>query len=115
MALFPRRHRPRQPERRDLPAQPRARPRPHLLGTTAYGQDIFAQVVWGTRQVLIIAFGAGLASTVLSVLIGVAAAYLGGLSDGVLSLFTDVFLVIPTFPLMIVIAGLRAQHRHRWC
>ncbi len=33
----------------------------HLFGTTAYGQDIFAQVVCGTRQVLEIAFGAGLA------------------------------------------------------
>ena len=50
----------------------------HLLGTTAYGQDMFAQVVWGTRNVLIIAFVAGLATTVIAVLIGVAAAYLGG-------------------------------------
>ena len=32
----------------------------HLFGTTALGQDIFAQVIWGTRQVLIIAFGVGL-------------------------------------------------------
>jgi len=76
----------------------------HLFGTTAYGQDLFAQAVWGTRQVLIIAFGAGLASTALAVLIGVAAAYLGGAWDGVLNLITDVLLVIPLFPLLIVIA-----------
>ena len=77
----------------------------HLLGTTAYGQDLFAQVVWGTRQVLIISFGAGLASTAIAAIIGVTAAYLGGVWDGVLNLITDVLLVIPLFPLLIVIAA----------
>jgi peptide/nickel transport system permease protein len=77
----------------------------HLFGTTAYGQDLFAQAVWGTRQVLIIAFGAGLAATGVAVIIGVAAAYLGGLWDGALNLLTDVLLVIPLFPLLIVIAA----------
>ncbi|HUZ38793.1 MAG TPA: ABC transporter permease [Streptosporangiaceae bacterium] len=76
----------------------------HLLGTTALGQDIFAQTVWGTRQVLIIAVGVGLLSTGIAVLIGVAAAFLGGLWDGSLNLLTDVLLVIPLFPLLIVIA-----------
>jgi peptide/nickel transport system permease protein len=76
----------------------------HLLGTTALGQDIFAQTVYGTRQVLILAIGVGLLSTGIAVLIGVAAAYLGGLWDGSLNLLTDVLLVIPLFPLLIVIA-----------
>ncbi len=76
----------------------------HLLGTTALGQDIFAQAIWGTRQVLIIAIGVGLFSTAIAVVIGVAAAYLGGWWDGGLSLLTDVLLVIPLFPLLIVIA-----------
>lgn len=77
----------------------------HLLGTTSYGQDIFSQLVWGTRVSLIIAVVAGLLSTVLSVIIGVSAAYVGGLLDSTLSLFTDVFLVIPAFPLIVVIAA----------
>ncbi|HKB30034.1 MAG TPA: ABC transporter permease [Streptosporangiaceae bacterium] len=77
----------------------------HLLGTTAYGQDLFAQTVWGARQSLIIALSVGAATTVLAVIVGVAAAYLGGVSDGVLSLITDVLLVIPLFPLLIVIAA----------
>ena len=77
----------------------------HPLGTTAYGQDIFAQVVWGTRQVLIIAFGAGLAATAIAAIVGVTAAYLGGGWDGTLNLITDVLLVIPLFPLLIVIAA----------
>jgi peptide/nickel transport system permease protein len=77
----------------------------HLFGTTGQGVDIFAQAMYGTREVLEIAFGAGLASTVIAALIGVAAAYLGGLWDGVLNLFTDVVLVIPLFPLLIVISA----------
>jgi peptide/nickel transport system permease protein len=77
----------------------------HLLGTTAYGQDIFSQWVFSTRESLFIAIVAGGLATVLSVLIGVTAAYRGGAADGVLSLFTDVFLVIPAFPLVVVIAA----------
>ena len=77
----------------------------HLLGTNHYGQDLFAQLVYGTRNVLIIAFVVGLATTAIAVLIGVAAAYLGGLTDSSLSVVTDVLLVIPLFPLLIVIAA----------
>ena len=77
----------------------------HLLGTTAFGQDMFAQVVWGTRPVLLIAFGAGLGTTIIATLIGVSAAYLGGFWDGALGLLIDVLLVIPAFPLLIVIGS----------
>jgi peptide/nickel transport system permease protein len=75
------------------------------LGTTSYGQDIFAQFIWGARASMIIAVVAGLLSTVLSALIGIAAGYLGGVADGLLSLVTDVFLVIPAFPLVVAIAA----------
>src|SRR5262252_5763880 len=77
----------------------------HLLGTNHYGQDLFSQLVYGTRNVLIIAFVVGLATTTIAVLIGVAAAYLGGLTDSSLNVVTDVLLVIPIFPLLIVIAA----------
>jgi peptide/nickel transport system permease protein len=77
----------------------------HLFGTTGLGQDVWAQAVYGTRDVLEIAIGAGLASTVIAALIGVAAAYLGGWLEGVLNLFTDIVLVIPLFPLLIVISA----------
>jgi hypothetical protein len=58
----------------------------HWLGTTSLGQDIWAQLVYGTRQSLVIAVVAGLFATVLSVLVGVTAAYLGGVPDDVLSM-----------------------------
>jgi peptide/nickel transport system permease protein len=75
------------------------------LGTTSYGQDIFAQFIWGARASLTIAVVAGLFSTVISALIGVAAGYLGGTTDSLLSLIIDVFLVIPAFPLVVIIAA----------
>jgi len=77
----------------------------HLLGTSGLGQDTFAQAVYGTRQVLLISFGAGLLATLIAAVIGVAAAYLGGFADGALNLITDVVLVIPLFPLLIVISA----------
>jgi peptide/nickel transport system permease protein len=75
----------------------------HWFGTTATGQDIFSQVIWGARETLIIALVSGLLSTLLSMIMGIGAAYLGGLWDHGLNLITDILLVIPTFPLLIVI------------
>ena len=77
----------------------------HLLGTTQYGQDIFAQLIYSTRESLVIAVAAGGLATVLSVLVGVTSAYIGGLFDDTTSLVTDIFLVIPAFPLIVVIAA----------
>ncbi len=77
----------------------------HLLGTTQYGQDIFAQLIYSTRESLVIAVAAGGLATVLSVLVGVTSAYIGGLVDDGFSLVTDIFLVIPAFPLIVVIAA----------
>jgi peptide/nickel transport system permease protein len=77
----------------------------HWFGTTAYGQDVLSQLIWGTRQSIVIAFAVGGLATAIAVIVGVSAAYLGGVADGILSLVTDVILVIPIFPLIIVIAA----------
>ncbi len=77
----------------------------HWLGTDNLGRDVYAQVIDGTRNVLILALAVGLLTTVVAMLIGVAAAYLGGVWDSVLNFVTDVLLVIPIFPLLIIIAA----------
>jgi peptide/nickel transport system permease protein len=77
----------------------------HLLGTTSDGKDVFSQLIWGTRQSLLIAIAVGLMATIISVLIGVTAAYIGGITDLGLGLVTDIFLVLPALPLMIIIAA----------
>jgi peptide/nickel transport system permease protein len=76
----------------------------HLLGTTLVGQDVFAQVIYGTRLTLIITVVVAVIATLISLIIGVTAAYVGGIGDRGLSLITDVFLIIPTLPLLIVLA-----------
>jgi peptide/nickel transport system permease protein len=77
----------------------------HVLGTTSFGQDVYSQLIYGTRQSVLIALIVGFLCTILSVSIGITAAYSGGLVDDGLSLLTDVVLVIPTFPLIIVITA----------
>ncbi|MBV9383112.1 MAG: ABC transporter permease [Streptosporangiaceae bacterium] len=74
----------------------------HWLGTTQTGQDVFSQLVVSTRASLEIGVAAGLLATVISVVIGITGGYLGGLLDEALSLLSNVVLVIPTFPLIIV-------------
>jgi peptide/nickel transport system permease protein len=75
----------------------------HWLGTTQIGQDVFAQLVVGARATLEIGVGAGLLATVVSVILGISGGYAGGIVDETLSLLSNVVLVIPTLPLVIVI------------
>ena len=77
----------------------------HLLGTTQLGQDVFAQLIYGTRLTLIITVVVSAIATLISMVVGVTAAYVGGFTDRTLSLITDVFLILPTLPLLIVLAS----------
>jgi peptide/nickel transport system permease protein len=77
----------------------------HLLGTTQQQQDVLSQLLVGTRSTVLVAFIAGMIATVLSVVTGVTAGYLGGASDDVLSMLANFFLVLPALPLLIVIFG----------
>ena len=77
----------------------------HLFGTTDQGSDIFSQVVLGARRSLILGAAAALLATVLAAVLGIFAAYSGGLVDEVVNFLTNVFLVIPTIPLLIVISA----------
>ena len=77
----------------------------HLFGTTHLGQDIFSQLLVGTRGVIVIGFVAGFIATFIGVIVGVTAGYIGGIGDETLSVLSNVFLVIPQLPLIIIIAG----------
>jgi ABC-type dipeptide/oligopeptide/nickel transport system permease subunit len=77
----------------------------HLFGTTDQGSDIFSQVVLGARRSLILGAAAALLATTLAAVLGIFAAYSGGLVDEVVNFLTNVFLVIPTIPLLIVISA----------
>jgi peptide/nickel transport system permease protein len=77
----------------------------HWFGTTHLGQDIFSQVLVGTRSVIFVGAVAGVVATVLSVLIGVTAGYLSGSAAEGLSALSNVFLVIPALPLIVIITS----------
>jgi peptide/nickel transport system permease protein len=77
----------------------------HLFGTTDQGSDIFSQVMLGTRRSLILGAAAALLATTLAATLGILAAYSGGIIDEVVNFLTNVFLVIPTIPLLIVISS----------
>src|SRR6516165_7523106 len=77
----------------------------HWLGTTQVQQDVFSQLLTGGRSTVLVAFLAGVVATILAVLFGVTAGYLGGLSDDLLSMLANFFLVLPALPLLIVIFG----------
>lgn len=83
-------------------AAPSAR---HLLGTTASGQDVWAQFLYGGRISLAVGFLAGFLATALAVTLGMLPSYLGGTIDTTMATLTNIMLVIPGLPLLIVITA----------
>jgi len=81
----------------------------HLLGTTQSGQDVLSQLLVGIRLTLELAFVVGVIATALAVIVGVTSAFLGGVWDEFLSLVSNVFLVIPAVPLLIILLGYLPQ------
>lgn len=77
----------------------------HVLGTTQLGYDVLAQLAYGARGSLMVGLIAGAIAVVLSLAFGIIAGYVGGWTDEVLSLITNIMLVIPGLPLIIVIAS----------
>ena len=77
----------------------------HILGTTQTGQDVFSQLAYATRGSLIIGFIVGVLAMFLSAFFGIVGAYVGGFLDDSFSLFTNVMLVIPGLPLVIVMSS----------
>jgi ABC-type dipeptide/oligopeptide/nickel transport system permease subunit len=76
----------------------------NLFGTDYSGIDVFTEVLYGARASLTVGVVTGLATTLLSIVVGMTAGYIGGWVDDVLSMFMNVFLVIPQLPLLLVFA-----------
>ncbi|MDQ2676725.1 MAG: ABC transporter permease [Actinomycetota bacterium] len=78
----------------------------HWLGTTESGADVFSQLLAGARVSMIVGFAAAIISAVLGSTVGLLSGYFGGWTDKILDALENWFLVIPTLPLMIVLARL---------
>jgi peptide/nickel transport system permease protein len=81
----------------------------HWFGTTGQGQDVLAQTIWGARTSLMIGFSTGFAVIAIGVAVGMTGAYFGGWVDELLSLLTNLFLIIPGLPLAVVLAAYLAS------
>lgn len=78
----------------------------HLLGTNALGQDIASQLILGARASVLVAVLAGAGTVLVGTLVGVAAGWLGGMGDAALMRFTDLVLVLPKLPLLLLVGAL---------
>ena len=77
----------------------------HWLGTTHMGEDVLSQLIFGTRGVVVVGFLSAIIATIIAITIGVIAGYVRGWKSESLSALTNVFLVIPGIPLIIIVAS----------
>jgi peptide/nickel transport system permease protein len=82
---------------------------PHYWGTDHKGLDVYSLTMYGARASLIVGIVATAISVLLGTAIGLAAGYFGRATDEVLMRVTDFFLVLPWFPLMIVMMAILGQ------
>ncbi len=78
----------------------------HLLGTTNMGQDILSMLIYGSRASLAIGIVAAAISGVIGTLVGAVAGFYGGKLDKVISEVINVFLMIPSFFLVLIIVAM---------
>ncbi|OPX77769.1 MAG: D-ala-D-ala transporter subunit [Methanosaeta sp. PtaB.Bin039] len=77
----------------------------HYLGTNDIGQDIWSELVYGTRISLLVGFFAAFVSVAIGTLVGLFSGYLRGTADQALMGLTDIVLIVPSLPLMIIMAA----------
>jgi peptide/nickel transport system permease protein len=77
----------------------------HILGIDPLGRDEFGLVVWGARITMMIGFGTAALAMLIATTVGMTAGYFGGIVDDILVLITNLFLVIPGLPLLIILAA----------
>lgn len=75
------------------------------LGTTARGEDVLSQLVYGSRTSLVVGLCAGVFATIIALAVGLTAGYLPGIVDEVLSFFINLGLVVPVLPLLVIFAA----------
>jgi peptide/nickel transport system permease protein len=75
-----------------------------VMGSDNFGRDLFLELVYGIRTSMWVGLIAGVCATVIGLLIGLASGYIGGLVDNLLTAVTNMFIVIPSFIILILIS-----------
>ncbi len=71
----------------------------HLLGTDAFGRDVFSRLLYGSRTALLVGFSSSLVGSTLGLILGVVGSYFGGKTDEIIERFMDVLI---SFPLVVI-------------
>ncbi|CAM3714979.1 ABC transporter permease [Marinicrinis lubricantis] len=74
------------------------------LGSDNFGRDLFLELVYGIRTSIEVGLIAGIVATAIGLIIGLASGYIGGLVDNILTAITNMFIVIPSFIILILIS-----------
>jgi len=77
----------------------------HLLGTDHLGRDVLSGIIWGARVSLIVGLAAAFTATVIGILVGAVAGYVGGWADELLMRVTELFQIIPRFVLALIVVA----------
>jgi peptide/nickel transport system permease protein len=77
----------------------------HWLGTTAAGEDVLSQLIFGARVSVLVGLAAGGLVTLIAIVVGLGWGYLRNFGGDVIGFIVNLFLVVPALPLMIVIAA----------
>lgn len=78
----------------------------HPLGTNSMGQDLFWQAMVAIKNSLLLGLIAALISRIIAIILGLLAGYKGGLFDRIVMTINDSFIIIPLFPVLILIASI---------
>jgi peptide/nickel transport system permease protein len=76
----------------------------HPLGTTVSGQDVFTWMLYGTYNSMFVGFASAIIASVISIAMGTAAGFLGGIVDRFLNGVILIFQNLPSFPVLIIAA-----------
>ncbi|WP_211748567.1 ABC transporter permease [Paenibacillus sp. Marseille-Q4541] len=74
------------------------------LGSDNFGRDLFLELIYGIRTSLLVGFIAGVFATIIGLAVGLISGYVGGVLDNILTSFTNIFIVIPSFIILILIS-----------
>ncbi len=77
----------------------------HLLGTDYIGHDLLSWYLYGTGTSLYVGASVAIIATLIGTAVGLISGYYGGITDNVLMRTVDIFLILPTFPLLVILSA----------